>query len=123
MNYAYKRLGTRGFHETVKAVERSAANQGFIVLHFHDICGKLAAKGFPISPLVILEVGPAEETAEEVLALLMPCRINVYEEAGEVVVAALRPSVFSAIFPEHELDGIAEEVDRTAMAIVDGAVI
>lgn len=120
MIYAYKRRTARGFHETVKAVELSVVNQGFTVLYLHDIGQKLASRGFPINPLVIFEVSPVEVSANE--ALLMPCRINVYEEANEVVVAALRPSIFAAIFPEHKLDAIAEKADRKVIAIVDGAI-
>ncbi|MDP2401450.1 MAG: DUF302 domain-containing protein [Actinomycetota bacterium] len=121
MDYAYRRFTEHTFSDTVEAVGRSVAAHGFDILQFHDICGRLAAKGFPIRPLVILEITPADEAQDARLELLMPCRINVYEDGGRVVVAALRPSVFSAIFPEHELDALAAEVDRLVMAIVDAA--
>lgn len=122
MEYAYKRVGSRGFRETIEAVERSVAECGFVVYESYDIQRRLSAKGFPISPLVIIEIVPAQEDDDENLALLMPCRIHVYEEFGDVIVAALRPSLFTAVFPEHEMDEIAEKVERVVISVVDGAV-
>lgn len=121
MDYAYKRCGTSGFTETIEAVERSVCDHGFVVHQRHDIGAALAAKGFPIRPLLIFEVAPAEEVDDPV-TLIMPCRINVYEDDNDVVVAALRPSLFSAVFPEHELDDIADRFEKKVVEIVDGAV-
>ena len=120
MDYAYKRCGTSGFTETIKAVERSVRDHGFVVRQLHDIGAALAAKGFPIRP-IIFEVAPAEEVDDPV-TLIMPCRINVYEDGNDVVVAILRPSLFSAVFPEHELDDIADRFEKDIIEIVDGAV-
>lgn len=121
MDYAYKRCGTSCFMETIEAVERSVHDHGFIVQQRHDIGAALAAKGFPIRPLMIFEVAPAEE-ADDPVTLIMPCRINVYEDDSDVVVAALRPSLFSAVFPEHELDDIVDRFEKSVVEIVDGAV-
>lgn len=107
--------------ETIEAVERSVRDHGFVVHQRHDIGATLATKGFPIRPLMILEVAPAEEVDDPV-TLIMPCRINVYEDSNDVVVAALRPSLFSAVFPEHELDDIADQFEKKVIKIVDGAV-
>lgn len=122
VDYAYKRVGTEGFGETIEAVRRAVATHGFVIQEFHDIQGRLAAKGFPINPLVILEVAPADEKVDSDLALIMPCRIHVYEEAGSVVVAVLRPTLFAAVFPEHELDTMAEEIERVVVRVVDDSV-
>lgn len=121
MDYAYKRCGTSGFTEAIEAVERSVRDHGFIVQQRHDIGAALAAKGFQIRPLVIFEVAPAKEVDDPV-TLIMPCRINVYEDGNDVVVAALRPSLFSSVFPEHELDDIVDRFERHIVEIVDGAV-
>lgn len=122
MEYAYKRVGTGSFTETIEAVERSVRDHGFVVLHYHDITAALAAKGFPIRPLAIFEIAPVDLDLELPVALLMPCRINVYEQDSEVVVAALRPTLFSAVYPEHELDDVAREFETTVVSVVDGAV-
>jgi uncharacterized protein (DUF302 family) len=122
VDYAYKRVGTRSFKETIEAVERSVELHGFVVQRYHDIQERLASKGFPIRPLVIFEIAPAGESEDESLAMLMPCRINVYEEEGDVVVAALRPTLFRVVFPEHDLDALAAEVEAVVVGVVDQAV-
>ena len=48
MDYAYKRIGAKGFRDTIDAVERSVGLHGFVVQAYHDIQGRLASKGFPI---------------------------------------------------------------------------
>ncbi len=122
MDYAYKRVGTEGFESTIEAVERSVRDHGFVIQQFHDISARLASKGFPIRPLVIFEIALADGDSDEMVSLLMPCRINVYEEGDSVVVAALRPSLFKAVFPEHELDAVAQRVEASVIDVVDSAV-
>lgn len=122
MDYAYKRVGPEGFEATIEAVERSVRDHGFVVQQFHDIGARLTAKGFPIRPLVIFEIAPADGGNDEMISLLMPCRINVYAEGDTVVVAALRPTLFKAVFPEHELDSLAQRVEANVIDLVDAAV-
>lgn len=120
VDYAYKRVGTRGFRDTIESVEQSVVLHGFVVQACHDIQGRLASKGFPIRPLIIFEIAPARP--DEELALIMPCRIHVYEEDGQVIVAALRPTLFVAVFPEHRLDSLAAQVEETVVRMVDDSV-
>lgn len=122
MDYAYKRVGSKGFDETLEAVERSVALHGFTIDQSYDIQGRLHAKGFPIRPLVIFEISPADEGKDSARALIMPCRIHVYEDEGSVIVAALRPTLFTAVFPEHKIDELAAQVERVVVEVVDGAV-
>lgn len=121
MDYAYKRATTKGFAETIEAVESQVGLHGFVVQQFHDIRARLTAKGFEIRPLVIFEIAPVDGPGDEMIALLMPCRINVYEEGDGVVVAALRPTVFNAVFPEHELDAVSQKVEAQIIDLVDRA--
>ena len=121
MDFAYKREAAAGFAETTEAVERSARDHGFDVRHTYDIRAALAAKGFPIRPLVIFEIVPSEGDLDEAVALIMPCRIHIYEEGSGVVVAALRPTMFRAVFPEHDLDAIAQRVENEMIEVVDAA--
>ncbi len=122
VDYAYRRWGNRSFSKTLAAVEQAVCDHGFVVLRRYDIGETMVAKGFAIRPLVIMEVGPAEEDVSTPLSLVLPCRINVYEENGVVVVAALRPTIFIAVYPEHRLDEVAAEMEDTVVSIVDGAV-
>jgi uncharacterized protein (DUF302 family) len=121
VEFAYKRESTAGFADTMVAVERAARGHGFTVRHSYDIRAALAAKGFPIRPLVIFEIAPAEDELDDAVTLLMPCRIHVYEEGEAIVVAALRPTLFREVFPEHDLDAIAQRVEREIIEVVDAA--
>lgn len=122
MDYAYKRVGSKGFTETIEAVERAVALHGFAVDRCHDIQGRLESKGFPIKPLVIFEIAPSDDSGDAALALIMPCRIHVYEDRGDVIVAALRPTLFTAVFPEHRIDELAAQVEAIIVGMVDSAV-
>jgi len=122
VDYAYRRVGTKDFTQTIEAVEEAVRLHGFVVQQFHDIRARLTAKGFPIRPLVIFEIAPVEGADDEMLSLLLPCRINVYQEGDSVVVAALRPTLFKAVFPEHELDAVAQRVEAEVIELVDAAV-
>lgn len=121
VRYAYKRLSDAPLPDVVRSVATSAAQHGFVVLESHDIQAALAAKGFPIRPLVIVEVGPNDGDKDALVALLLPCRLNIYEEDGHVVVAALRPSLFRAIYPERDLEEAARGLEDALIAIVDEA--
>jgi len=121
VRYAYKRLSDAPLADVVRSVATSAARHGFVVLESHDIQAALAAKGFPIRPLVIVEVGPNDGDKDALVALLLPCRLNIYEEDGHVAVAALRPSLFRAIYPERDLEEAARGLEDAIIAIVDEA--
>jgi uncharacterized protein (DUF302 family) len=121
MRYAYRRVTTSPFGQTVEAVESAARSHGFVVLESHDIQASLAAKGFQIRPLVIVELDPPEGEKDELVALLLPCRLNIYEEDGEVAVAALRPSLFRAVYPERDLEDAAARLEQAVIAVVDEA--
>lgn len=120
MRYAHRRTSGLPFEETVASVERAARAQGFSVIRSHDIQSALAAKGFEISPLVIVELGP-EEDADALVSLLLPIRLNVYEEDGAVLVAALRPSLFREVFPEHDLEAASLRLESAVVAVLDEA--
>jgi len=121
VRYAYKRLSDAPLSDVVSRVFRSAARRGFIVLESHDIQAALASKGFPIRPLVIVELGPAEGEKDELVALLLPCRLNIYEEDGRVAIAALRPSLFRAVYPERDLEDAARRLEEAIIHVVDEA--
>lgn len=133
MEYSYKRVGSRDFAETVGAVERSIRAHGFAVSHVHDIQATLASKGFDIDPLRIYEIdgrrpllgdGMTEpgHAGHDKLEKLMPCRVNVFVEEGDVVVAAVRPTVMCRVFPESGLDEVARAVEAIVVELVDEAV-
>ena len=120
MRYAHRRTSSLSFRETVESVEEAARGQGFAVERTLDIQSALAAKGFAISPLVIVELGP-DEDVDALVSLLLPIRLNVYEEDGAVMVAALRPSLFREVFPEHDLEKASLRLESAVVRVLDEA--
>ncbi len=123
----YIKISRHGFAETVAAVVAGAEALGFKVQHVHDVSATLAGKGFPRPPLQIVEVCNAHYASQALggdvaVSLFMPCKINVYEQDGQVVVNALRPALLAEFFPAAGLEGLAAEVDAVICHIVDDAV-
>lgn len=114
----------KGFDETVTLLEQATKDQGFRVLHIHDVQATLAEKGFHIEPLKILEICNAKHaysavTENVLISLFMPCKINVYQQQGKTFVAALRPQVMSNFFPESNIDQLAADVNDAVKTIVE----
>jgi uncharacterized protein (DUF302 family) len=125
-DFEYTVQSEKSFDEAVAAVEAQARELGFGVLHVHDVQATLAAKGFEREPLKIIEVCNARHAhavlAREIrAALMLPCPVCVYVEAGATVVSALRPLAMVEMYPEADLGEIAAEVEAAIVAMVDAA--
>jgi uncharacterized protein (DUF302 family) len=131
VDYAYKRISNGAFESVSKDVERAIDAHGFIVSGIHDVHVTLAAKGFHIRPLRIYEVreprdryvpaGPGSVAQDPRSTLVMPCKINVFEEGDRIAVAAILPSIMRKVYPEAQLDGIVEDIEDRVVRIVDDA--
>lgn len=125
-HFEYTVKTAKPFAEAVKAVEQKTAEAGFRVLHTHDIAATLAEKGFPRSPLKLVEVCNAKY-ASQVLAkdvkvsLLLPCPISVYVHGGETCISTLLPTSSANFFPNAGIEGVAAEVEKAVLKIVEAA--
>ena len=116
----------RSFDDTVKAIEQKAAEKGFRVLHTHDVAATLAEKGFLRKPLKIIEICNARYASTVLeknvkVSLMLPCPISVYEQEGKTFVSALLPSRIADFFPGAGMEPIANEVEKTVLAIIGEA--
>ena len=121
MRYAYKRLADASLDDVSRSLVAAAASRGFVVLESHDIQASLAAKGYAISPLRIVELGLADEDADPLVSLLLPCRLNIYQEEEGVAIAALRPTLFLEVYPERDLEEVARALEDAIISVVDEA--
>lgn len=114
IEFTYRREGSRPFAEMVEAVEGAVRSHGLSVVRRTDLQATLAAKGFVIQPLVILDVTVAG--AEE-----HPCKLHVYAEGDAVWVTAIRPSVLWSVI---EGEGVPQPkaAEASMIAVVDEAV-
>jgi uncharacterized protein (DUF302 family) len=55
------------------------------------------------------------------IGLMFPCPVIVYEQAGQVFITAMRPSLIGTFYPEAGIEAVADEVEAAIMAIVDEA--
>lgn len=117
---------TKSVDEAVAAIEAKAAEKGFRVLHIHDVQATLAAKGFTIEPLKIIEVCNAR-FANQVLALdkkislMLPCPISVFLDGGKTYISALKPSTIADLYPDKGVGEVANEVERVILSMVNEA--
>lgn len=113
--------------EVAKKVEEATLANQFGVLGTHDLKQKMNAKGVPFdAECRVIEVcnpGQAKTVLDKNMAIstALPCRISVYQEAGKVKVATLKPTALLAMFDEPNLGSVAKDVEEAVKRIIDTA--
>lgn len=113
--------------EIVERIEKAAADNKFGVLGVHNLKEKMVAKGvdFQRECLVVEVCNPVKAKsvleANMEISTALPCRISVYEEAGKVKVATLKPTALLQLFGNPELVPVAREIEETIVRIIDRA--
>lgn len=116
----------KSFDDAVQAIERTSAENGFRVLHTHDVAATLAEKGFPREPLKIIEICNARYASQVLdkdikISLLLPCPISVYVRGGKTEISTLLPSSIAEFFPRAGIEALAAEVERVVLSIIEHA--
>lgn len=124
--YDYMVETAKSVDAAVAAVEAASQKAGFRVLHVHDVQETLALKGFARGPLKIIEICNArfayEVLKEDIkISLMLPCPISVFEDAGKTYVCTMKPTIISEYSSSEKVAGIAEDVERMVVQIVDAA--
>ncbi len=114
------------FEQAVSAIETKAAEHGFRVLHTHDVAATLAEKGFPREPLKIVEICNAKYASQVLnrdvkIALMLPCPVSVYVQAGKTNISTLLPTAMIDFFPGAGIEGLAAEVEAIVVRIIEEA--
>ena len=86
----------------------------------------LAEKGFPREPLKVIEICNAKYASRVLdkdvkIALMLPCPICVYVEGGKTHISTLLPSSIADFFPQAGIEGLASEVEKIVLKIVEEA--
>lgn len=116
----------KSFEEAVFAIEQTAVENGFRVLHTHDIAATLTEKGFPRPPLKVIEICNAKYASKVLekdvkISLMLPCPISVYEKDGKTHISTILPSSIAQFFPHAGIEGIAAEVESIVLKIIKDA--
>ncbi len=125
-NFEYTVTTNKSFPEAVEAVEKKTVELGFRVLHTHDIASTLAEKGFPREPLKLVEICNAKYASQVLekdvkVSLMLPCPISVYVQNGKTHISTLLPTSIAQFFPNAGIEGVASEVERVVLKIVEAA--
>jgi uncharacterized protein (DUF302 family) len=106
-----------------------AASHKFGVLGVHDLKEKMNSKGVPFDrDCSVFEVCNPQQ-AQRILngdihvSAALPCRISVFSERGETVLATIEPTALLALFGQPQGGGaeIANEVRQELIAIMEEA--
>ena len=123
----YVREASGLIDEVAKKLEDAVVANQFGVLGVHDLKQKMNAKGVAFdTECRIFEVcnpGKAKTVLQTNMGIstALPCRISVYEEAGKVKVATIKPTAMLAMFDQPDLVGVAREVEETVERIIEAA--
>ena len=114
--------------ETVcAALEKAVPNHRFGIIGQHDMKETMARKGvnFERECRVYEVCNPHQakkilDTNMEVSTAL-PCRISVYPEGDQVILATMKPTAMLGMFDVEGVKEVAQEVEETMMAIMQEA--
>lgn len=117
----------KSLEKACEDLQAAVANHQFGVMTTHDLKQTMAKKGVEFDrECRIFEVCNPHQ-AKKVLeanidvSTALPCRISVYEEAGQVHFSTIRPTAMIGMFGEGPLTPVAEEVEATMVAIMNDA--
>lgn len=126
--FHYTVATAKSVEEAARDLEAALADRQFGVLWQLDVPSKLAEKGVEFrTPYRILEVCNPREAAQVLskdllVGYFLPCKIVVYEEAGQTKIGLPKPTaLLGQVFEDAALQEIARRVEEQLKAAVDEA--
>lgn len=125
INYGFVTELDASFEAAVETVKERLHDAGFGVLMTIDVKEKFAEKlGIEMDNYLILgacDPASAQKAicAEQDIGLMLPCNVIVYESAGKVSVAAVRPTVAMQMIDNLDLQRIARDIERRLKEVID----
>ena len=122
-DFAYVVGTEKKFDEAVVSVLKAVDQKGWVLFQIYDIKERLAAKGFEQKPLKIIEICKAKHAnnflnKNRLISLCLPCKINVFEDKGNVKIVGMNPKIMAQLFPEVS-ESDAEEVSKEIKEIIE----
>ena len=109
-------------------LEAAVANNGFGVLHIHDLGATLRKKGVECEEECRVFEVCSPVHAGKVLAsdmrlnMALPCRISVYTEKDQTRIGMIKPGgMLASLSSDPALATIASEVESKTIAMIDAA--
>jgi len=123
----YRVHSMKSLSEVARDLEAATQRHKFGVMGVYDLKAKLQEKGVEFKrDCLIFEVcnpGQAKKVLEKnvEISTALPCRISLFREGEEVVLATLRPTAMLGLFGAAELEPVAKEVEEAIFAIMQEA--
>lgn len=101
------------FPKTLDAFRNEVKAAGWSVVTEHNLAGNLSARGYTVSPVMVLEICNIKYAAQLLakdenrsVSSMMPCRVSIYQTStGKVMMSRMNAPLFASM-----LDGEAAEV-------------
>jgi uncharacterized protein (DUF302 family) len=110
--------------EAAIALHAAVEANHFGVMQVHNLKETMTKKGLEFErECLIFEVCQPQQ-AKRVLdqnmgvSTALPCRISIYQEGGQTILATLKPTTLLAMFNSPQLEGVAQEVEHTIVKIM-----
>jgi uncharacterized protein (DUF302 family) len=110
--------------EVAIALHAAVEANHFGVMQVHNLKETMTKKGLEFErECLIFEVCQPQQ-AKRVLdqnmsvSTALPCRISIYQEGGQTILATLKPTTLLAMFNSPQLEGVAQEVEHTIVKIM-----
>ena len=123
----YQVKAKKSLSDVTRDLEAATQRHKFGIMGTHDLKAKMKEKGVEFErDCLIFEICNPHQ-AKKVLdknmeiSIALPCRISVYREGDEVVLATLKPTAMLALFKTPSLDPVAQEVEEAIFAIMQEA--
>ena len=122
-DFAYIVETKKSFDEAVVSVLKAVDQKGWVLFQIYDVKERLSAKGFEQKPLKIIEVCKTKHAnnflnKNRLISLCLPCKINVFEDKGNVKIVGMNPKIMAQLFPEVS-ESDAEEVSKEIKEIIE----
>lgn len=120
----YRKETTKSFENTLLDLQNKVSENGFRVLHIHNVKQTLAEKGFNIDEYSIVEICNAK-FANTVIninkeyGVMMPCKIIIYKDKGKTFITMQEPMEMIKKFGMKEVEEVAKEVEAVMKKIID----
>lgn len=118
----------KSFEQAVVKLEESVKNNGYGVLHIHNLGETLRNKGQSFSEeCKIFEVCNPVHAAQVLstdmrLNMALPCRISVYTEKGETKIGVIEPEkMLTALSTDQSLLSTAKQVEEQVLKMIEEA--
>ena len=113
--------------ETAAALQAAVQENKFGVMHIHDLKETMIKKGVDFNQeCLVFEVCQPQQAkkvleADMSLSTALPCRISIYKEGDQTVLATLKPTVLLGMFNVPKLESVAQDVESTILKIMEEA--